>query len=89
MLFSYVIHLRWLNGKYDRLGRMGLIVVLFGTNVADVVPWVSVEALLQALLIHVVTDESNAATEHEEWVDGSDVDVFLRFLAKNCEKQSD
>lgn len=40
----------------------------------------TVESLLQSLLVHVVADEADAATEHEQRVDRSHVDVFLRFL---------
>lgn len=29
-----------------------------------------------------MSDESDAAAQHEEGVDGADVDVLLRFLAK-------
>lgn len=59
-----------------------LVVVLLWHDVTDVVPWVSVESLLQALLVHVMSDESNAAAQHEQRVDGTDVDVFLSFLAE-------
>lgn len=57
-------------------------VVLFGQNVRDVIPWVSVETLLQALLIHVVSNEANATAENEERIDCANVDVLLSFLTK-------
>ncbi len=39
-----------------------------------------VEALLQTLLVQVVADEAHAAAEHEERVQGADVDELLRLL---------
>lgn len=42
----------------------------------------TVKALLQTLLIHVMTNETDTSAEHEQRVNGSDVDVFLSFLAK-------
>lgn len=59
-----------------------LVVVLLWHDVGDVVPWVSVESLLQALLVHVMSDESNAAAQHEQRVDGANVDVLLSFLTE-------
>lgn len=47
----------------------------------------SVEALLQALLIHIVADEADTAAQYEERVDGADVDVFLCFLTKRVEQK--
>lgn len=41
----------------------------------------AVQTLLQTLLVHVVTDETDAATEHEQRVDSTDIDVLLGFLA--------
>lgn len=59
------------------------LVVLLGKNVRDIVPRMTVQALLQALLIHVVSDETDATTQHKQRIDRTDVDVFLSFLA--CE----
>lgn len=41
----------------------------------------AVESLLESLLVHVVTNESYAAAEHKQRVDGTHIDVFLCFLA--------
>lgn len=43
----------------------------------------SVEALLQALLIHVMADETDASSQDEQRVDGANVDVLLSFLARS------
>lgn len=45
----------------------------------------AVQALLQALLVHVVADEADAAAQHEQRIDRPDVDVLLRLLAGNGE----
>lgn len=63
--------------------QISLEIWLMFENLRDVVPRVPVKSLLQALLIHVVTDEADTATKHEKWVDGANVDVFLGFLAAN------
>lgn len=62
--------------------------VELGHDVGDVVPWVTVESLLQSLLVHVVADEADAATEHEQRVDCSHVDVFLRLLTVSDQNKS-
>lgn len=59
------------------------LVVLLWQNVRDVIPWVSVEALLQALLIHVMSNKTNAASQHEQGIDCANVDVLLSFLAES------
>lgn len=43
----------------------------------------AVQALLQTLLVHVVADEADAATQHEQRVDRTDVDVLLGLLTKD------
>lgn len=63
-----------LAGRLRELASLG---ILFRKNVRDVVPRVAVQALLKPLLIQVVSDESGAATQYEEAVDGADGDVFL------------
>jgi hypothetical protein len=40
----------------------------------------SVEPLLQSLLIHEVTNEANAPTQHEQPIDGTLFDVLESFL---------
>lgn len=57
-------------------------VELFGQHVRDVVPRVTVQALLQTLLVHVVADEADAAPQHKQRVDRSDVDVLLGLLTE-------
>lgn len=41
----------------------------------------AVESLLESLLVHVVTNESYAAAEHKQRIDGTHIDVLLCFLA--------
>lgn len=57
-------------------------VELLGQHVRDVVPRVTVQALLQTLLVHVVADEADAAPQHKQRVDRSDVDVLLGLLTE-------
>lgn len=59
------------------------LVELFWQNVWDVIPWVTVQSLLQTLLVHVMTNKTDATAEHEQWVDGANVDVLLSFLTAN------
>lgn len=40
----------------------------------------TVERSLETLLVEVVTDEADGATEDEEAVEGTDLDVLLSFL---------
>ena len=48
----------------------------------DVVCGVAVERCTQALLVEVVADEANGATEDEEAVQGADLDVLVRLLGR-------
>lgn len=57
------------------------LVVLLGNDIGDVVPWMAVESLLESLLVHVMTNESYAATQHKQRVDGAHIDVLLCLLA--------
>lgn len=41
----------------------------------------SVQSLLETFLIHVVANESDAAAQHEQRINGTDVDVLLGFFA--------
>lgn len=43
-----------------------LLVVLLGYDIGDVVPWMTVESLLESLLIHVVSNKSYAAAKHKQ-----------------------
>jgi len=52
----------------------------FGHDVSDIVPWVSVQALLQTLLVQEVTNEAHAASQHEQSVQTSNVHVLSGFL---------
>ena len=47
------------------------LLVDLGEHVADVVPGVAVQALLQPLLVEEVTDEAHAAAQDEESVKGT------------------
>lgn len=42
-----------------------LLVVLLGYNIGDVVPWMTVESLLEPLLIHIMSNKSYAAAKHK------------------------
>ena len=44
----------------------------------------SVERCTQALLVEVVADEANGATEDEEAVQGANLDVLVRLLGREC-----
>ena len=46
-------------------------------DVADVVPGVTVQALLQSLLVQEMTNETDRATQNEETVEGSVLDYVL------------
>lgn len=43
-----------------------LLVVLLGYDIGDVVPWMTVESLLESLLIHVVSNKAYAAPKHKQ-----------------------
>jgi hypothetical protein len=68
LLCIFYVNLCGIVKRFALLSIVGwcLVVVLFGHDVRDVVPWMSVESLLQALLIHVMTDETDAAAQHEQ-----------------------
>lgn len=61
------------------------LVVLLGNDIGDVVPWMAVESLLESLLVHVMTNESYAASQHKQRVDGAHIDVLLCLLAVKIE----
>lgn len=63
------------------------LVVLLGNDIGDVVPWMAVESLLESLLVHVMTNESYAASQHKQRVDGAYIDVFLCLLAVKIQKK--
>ena len=44
----------------------------------------AVERCTQALLVEVVADETDGATEDEEAVQGADLDVLVRLLGREC-----
>ena len=48
----------------------------------DVVCGVAVERCTQALLVEVVADEADGATEDEEAVQGADLDVLIGLLGR-------
>ena len=51
-------------------------------DVADVVPGVTVQALLQSLLVQEMTNETDRATQNEETVEGSVLDYVLWFILR-------
>lgn len=56
---------------------MLVLLVDLGEDVADVVPGVPVQTLLQPLLVQVVTNETNASSEDKHPVERSGLDVRL------------
>lgn len=46
----------------------------------------TVQALLQTFLVHVMADEPDAATQHEQRIDRTNVDVLLGLLTGIVEK---
>lgn len=69
----------------DNFG-MGCLVKLLRQNVRNVVPRMTVQALLETLLIHVMTNKTDTSAKHEQRVDRSDVNVFLSFLTINIKR---
>lgn len=49
-------------------------------NITDVIPWVSVQALFEPLLIEEVPNEANTATKDEETIESSVLDDILGFI---------
>ena len=56
------------------------LLVDLGEHVADVVPGVAVQALLQPLLVEEVADEADAAAQDEESIKGAGIDDILSFV---------
>lgn len=50
----------------------------------DVVRRVAVQRSTEALLIEVVTNETDAATQHEEAVQGTNRDVLVSLFGSEC-----
>mmetsp|Transcript_35035 Transcript_35035/g.112850 ORF Transcript_35035/g.112850 Transcript_35035/m.112850 type:complete len:243 (-) Transcript_35035:2733-3461(-) len=55
---------------------------LLWQHVADVVPRVAVQPLLQPLLVEKVTDEANGSAKHEETVEHARIQVLCRLLGR-------
>ena len=66
-----------LDGRF--VGEQQLLVD-FGKQVEDVVPWVTVESGLETFLVHVVSDHTDGTSEQEESVETTGVDDFLDTL---------
>ena len=49
-------------------------------NIADVIPWVPVQALFEPLLIEEVSNEANTATEDKQTIESSILNYVLRFI---------
>jgi len=52
-----------------------------GVHVGDVIPRVTVQALLQPLLVNPVPNEASSASQHKEGVEAAHLDVLLRLFA--------
>lgn len=46
----------------------------------------AVKTLFQTLLIHVMANETYAATEHKQGIDGTNINVLLGFLTESKER---
>ena len=51
-----------------------------GQDVANVIPWVTVETLLETLLVKVVANEPDAASKNEEAVQRSRRHILISFI---------
>lgn len=49
-------------------------------DIGDVIPWMTVKALLESLLIHIMSNKTYAATQHKQRVNGADINVLLSLL---------
>ena len=49
-------------------------------DITDVVPWVSVQALLEPFLIEEVSNEANTSTKDKETIESSVLDDILSFI---------
>lgn len=58
------------------------LIVLLGYYIGDIIPRMAVEALLQPLLIHIVANEADAASQHKQGINGANVYVLLRLLTE-------
>lgn len=66
--------------KINRGGEIGNLAVVFRHNIRNVIPWVPVETLLQPLLIQMMTNEANRATQNKKTINCSNVDVLVCFF---------
>jgi len=53
-----------------------------GKHVGDVVPWVTVQASAQSLLVEEVSNQTNGTTEDEKTVENTHLEVVLGLLAR-------
>ena len=67
---------------YKTTRSFQFLLVHLWQDVADVVPWVSVQALLQPLLVEEVADETDAASQYKHSVQGAGLDVSLRLVLR-------
>ena len=58
------------------------------SDVGDIVGGVSVQSLLESVLVEEVTDETDAASEHEQTVERSHLDVLLCLLERESSARS-
>lgn len=57
------------------------LVIQLWHNVRNIIPRMPVQPLFQSLLIHIMTNEPNRTTQHEQRIDGTYTDILLRFLS--------
>merc|ERR1719188_2227079 len=58
-------------------------------DVRDVIPWVTVERLLQPQLVKVVANETNGAAQHEQAVEAPERHEVVALLAGECSARAD
>mmetsp|Transcript_95423 Transcript_95423/g.150198 ORF Transcript_95423/g.150198 Transcript_95423/m.150198 type:complete len:240 (+) Transcript_95423:133-852(+) len=61
---------------------------LICSNVGDIIPRMSVQRLLQALLIQVMPDETSRARQHEETIQATMVDQLINLFVLECSTAS-
>jgi hypothetical protein len=60
-----------------------------GEQVGDVVPWVTVQASAQSLLVEVVSNQTDATSENEETVQDTHLEVVLSLLGREGTRVAD
>jgi len=60
----------------------------FRHHVADVVPWVTVQALFQAALIEIMTNKTHATAEDKDAIQHANLNVLIGFLAGEAARRA-